>query len=369
VFKKTTLSFFLASSALYADALDTDQHVEEMSSPPLPHVEQEMQQADRQYQEITPAPVVQSEIDKAWHDFEIARKMFIPFYTGPLITTSANCVPFGHINIQPYLFFTINHAQFNKHRKSINIPNKYILNPQFVFQVGTSPWMDATIIPQWVFNWQSGHYANGFGDLPLQFGFQLAKQTPYIPAIRLILGETFPTGKYQHLSSKKGGLDAIGAGAYVTVVGIVLNKILWWLPLHPVSLRLATTYNIPDARVPVHGFHAYGGGFGTDGKIKVGNTFNADIGIEVSLTQKWVFATDIVYTYSNKSTFMGKPGHLADGTPAANGAPSSDQFSLAPAIEYNVSDLGGFIGGVWFSPTGRNSPNFVSIVLSYTQLF
>jgi len=120
---------------------------------------------------------------------------------------------------------------------------------------------------------------------------------------------------------------------------------------------------IPKTRI------TFGGGFGTDGDVSVGQTLNLGLGVEVSLTEHWVFATDFAYAYSRETTFKGNPGQEAPGMPASVGGPSSDQFSIAPAIEYNVSDRGGFIGGVWFSVTGRNSANFVGLVLSYTWLF
>lgn len=320
-------------------------------------------------QEVESPQQIQTELNKAENDFEIAQKMFIPWYTGPLITSSASNAAPGHVNIQGYLYFTINHAQFNKHRRSVSTPNTYILNPLFVFQTGITNWLDVTVVPQGFFKWKEGHFADNWGDTSLSFGFQALKETPYAPAIRFVLSETFPTGKYQHLNFKKEGIDSTGAGAYQTSFGVNISKIFWWIPLHPVALRMATNYVVPDHRVHVHRFNAYGGGFHTNGKVRVGNTFNADIGVEISITQKWVFATDFVYTYSNKSSFSGTPGVTITGDIAANGAPSSDQISIAPAIEYNVSSTGGFIGGIWFSPTGRNSPNFVSIVLSYTQYF
>ncbi len=74
-------------------------------------------------------------------------------------------------------------------------------------------------------------------------------------------------------------------------------------------------------------------------------------------------------TYANKSTFRGRPGESAPGVPAVNGIPSSDQLSIAPAIEYNINDVSGFIGGGWFAVTGRNSPNFASVIISYTIMF
>ena len=303
---------------------------------------------------------IQMEIQGAQHDFEIAQKMFIPWYTGPLITGSAHNVPQGHANIQPYLFLTLNHGHYTNNRKSVNTPNTYIINHLFIAQAGILPWLDVTVSPQAFFKWEEGRYGQGFGDFPVQFGFQIKTETPYIPSIRFILGEIFPTGRYKKLSPSKLGLDSSGGGVYATSFGLNISKVFWWSKLHPTAIRSATSYTVSNA---------YGGGEGTNGKVSVGNTVSTYLGVEVSLTQKWVFATDFVYTYSSKNVFRGDEGGLVDGLAPVTGGPSSDQFSISPAIEYNVTDTGGFIGGVWFSVTGRNSANFASIVLSYTQYF
>lgn len=308
---------------------------------------------------------IQAELDQAEKDFQTAKKMFIPWYTGPLITGSANNVPPWKVNIQGYLYNTIQYAQFNDHRKSINVPNIYTVNPLLLVQRGLSDWLDFTIIGQWFARWRKDQYSRHFGDTSINFGFQLVTQSAYRPSVRFVVGEVFPTGKFRRLNPKKFGIDATGAGAYQTSVGLNLNKIFWKIKLHPISVRLASSYVIPDAKVKVQDLNAYGGTLGTRGRVSVGQSLNIDLGMEVSITQNWVFATDIAYTYAWKSTFSGFPGT----PPVVNGAPSSDQLSLAPAIEYNVSGNGGFIGGVWFTVTGRNSSNFVSIVLSYTQLF
>jgi hypothetical protein len=348
--KRSTTVFFL--TALYLSNLSyADTQVKNVSQP------------------IKTKAQISEELDQAERDFAIAQEIFIPWYTGPLITGSASNVPFGHINIQPYLYFTINHAAYDNHRHSHSKPNTYILNPQFVFQAGLTKWLDVTTVPSGYFRWQNGENGQNFSDLPLQFGFQILREGPYIPNIRLIIGETFPTGKYRNLNPHKNGLDATGEGVFSTSFGLNISKIFWWIKLHPVAVRLATQYIVADQKSHVQGFHAFGGGYGTRGKVSVGNTFNADLGVEVSINQKWVFATDIAYTISNKSTFRGKQGYASDGSLAISGAPVSDQLSLAPAIEYNVDSSSGFIGGVWFSMTGRNSANFASIVLSYTKLF
>ena len=79
---------------------------------------------------------ISKELDSIQIDFYLAKEMFIPWYTGPLITGSASNPPFRHINIEPYLFLTVNHAVYNGHRHSENIDNIYVVNPLFLFQAG-----------------------------------------------------------------------------------------------------------------------------------------------------------------------------------------------------------------------------------------
>lgn len=320
-------------------------------------------------QEVKSPQEIQLELDQAQKDFETAQSMFIPWYTGPLITGSANNVPKGKTNLQLYIFFLWQYGQYANNRHMHRVPSIYTLNPLLVIQRGLTDWLDFTIVPQVFFRWREGKSAQKIGDTAVTFGFQLVKETPYVPSIRFTFGETFPTGKYQHLNANKAGIDSTGSGTYETVIGLNVSKIFWWSKLHPTAIRLATNYSIPDHDAKVRGFNSYGGGFGTDGHVRVGNTLNIDLGVEVSINQRWVFATDVAYTYSERNLFSGNPGLTALGTPAANGSPTSDQLSFAPAIEYNVSENGGFIGGIWFTVTGRNSASFLGVVLSYTYLF
>lgn len=312
---------------------------------------------------------IQLELNQAQKNFEIAQQMFIPWYTGPLITGSANNVPYGKFNIQGYLYATMDYAQFTNNRKSQSIDNIYSITPLLLLQYGLTDWLDVTLTGEGVMKWQNSYSAANFGDTSLLFGFQVIHEKPYIPSIRFTLGESFPSGKYQHFSADKSSIAGTGSGAYATSIGLNISKIIWWLPLHPLSLRWSNSYSIPNHTVSVEGFNAYGGGFGTDGSVKVGQTFNSDFGLEVSITQKWVFATDLAYSYSRKSTFSGTKGVTATGAQAQVGSNVSDQLSIAPAIEYNPSPQGGFIGGVWLPITGRNSSNFISAIASYTYLF
>jgi hypothetical protein len=309
---------------------------------------------------------IQSELDQAEKDFEIAQKMFIPWYTGPLITGSAKNAPKGKINLQPYLTLKTAYGVYDNDRHYTSTPNLFSVNPLLAFQVGLTDWLDFSIQPQATFKYLEGNNGGSFNDLNMVVGFQLYRESLYIPSIRLLYTEIFPTGNYTRLFSP---LDAGGAGVFQSVVGLNLGKVLWWFPEHPMALRLATNVQFPTDSARVFGLNSYGGGLSTNGTVKVRPTFNIDFGYEYSITQKWVFAIDFVYTLSGKTTFTGLPGFDEFGNNYVIGGPASDNFSLSPAIEYNVTDTGGFIAGIWFSVTGKNSSSYVAGLLSYTQLF
>jgi hypothetical protein len=221
---------------------------------------------------------------------------------------------------------------------------------------------------QWQFNEQQGKHGNGFGDSTAGVGFPILVEGLHTPAIRVTFTETFPTGRYQHLSSKKNGLDAAGAGSYQSSFGVRLGKLVFWSYKHPMNLRASFTYTVATP-VRVHGFNTYGGGFGTKGTVRPGNSASANAAFEYSFTQRWVFATDLVYTWANATTFHGNPGTKADGTPASVGNGYNDQLSLAPALEYNPYANLNFIGGVWFDVYGKNTSKFISGIISCSYSF
>lgn len=311
---------------------------------------------------------VEEQLEDAEAEFERAKKMFNPWYTGPLLAPSAHIIPPGNYNIQPYLFMTTNYAAFDESGHSHNVPNLYQLKPVFLFQFGIISWMDGILSIQGLRNKRQGHSDMNWGDSTASLGFGLLKEGPYAPAILLSVQESFPSGKYQHLSSHKGGVDATGSGAYQTTIGFNISKVVWWLTTHPMAFRFAQSWGIP-ATVHVAGYNTYGGGHGTKGKVRLGNSYSADLGYEFSFSQRWVLAMDIVYNYSQEIKFSGKHGTDSAGNPNAVGGPFSDQLSLAPALEYNVNENFGFIGGVWFTVWGRNSSDFWSGILSFTYSF
>jgi hypothetical protein len=317
--------------------------------------------------EPPPSPeMIEQQLQDAEEEFAQAKEMFNPWYTGPLLTPSYAVLPVGVYNLQPYLFITDNFALFDNNGRVHGAAHDKI-QVQFVpvFQTGIVDGVSIIVQPQYLWAHQHGQNFTFLGDTKVGVNIRVVGETAYRPGLTIIATETFPTGRrYQRLKPKKEGVDALGSGAYTTTLGLVFGKLVWWeMPKHPMRFRAAFLYQ-HASRVDVHDFNAYGGGYGTRGKVHLGDGFSADIGYELSFTQRWVFAIDLLYNFNFKTTFSGRRGLTAAGEMASVGGPFGDQISLAPAIEYNWSSNFGVIAGVWFSPWGRNTPDFVSGIIS-----
>lgn len=313
---------------------------------------------------------IQKELDTAEAQFAYAKTLFSPWYTGPLVTPSATMIPPGYAMTQPYIYAVDNYASFDKNRKSHSLESSLVqLHTQpIICQIGVTDTVDTLVVFGQLMNWQHGHFGGGIQDVGTTIGFLIYRQSLYVPQFKFTITQSYPTGKYQNLSTNGLGLNATGAGAYTTQFALTTSKVLFWNTHHPVNSRLFIGYAL-STPVHVENFNSYGGGFGTKGVVHPGNSLTVDLGLELSITQRWVVATDIVYTATNRTKFNGNSGHLANGSPASVGSGYSDNLSLSPAFEYNLSENSGFIAGLWFSVYGRNSLNFVQGVASFYIVF
>ncbi|MFI5333973.1 MAG: hypothetical protein ACHQT8_02255 [Chlamydiales bacterium] len=293
-----------------------------------------------------PAPTTANEVEEFWS-------------TGTLLSPFAYVTPKGYIDVEPMLFVTRTNGRYDRNWRAQDAPKAVNVNALLVVQIGITDRIDFQIIPDAFYNHIQGTSSTNFGDLPLGFDFQLLseKKGEWWPAIKFSIIEIFPTGKYQRLDPKKNGTDVTGLGAYATVPFLVFSKRVN-LP-KPYSLNTYFTLEYLFAP-PVHvrGYNTYGGGFGTRGTVRPGNIFTAILSGELNLTKNWVLVLDIQNIYGNKSSFSGKHGKNADGTRASVGAPSFNELTLAPAIEYNFSAKWGVIAGAWFAIAGRNTERF-----------
>jgi len=93
--------------------------------------------ADDQSEDTPPPPqVVEEQLRDAEAEFAVAKKMFNPWYAGPLLTPSAHILTPGLVNIQPYLFYINNYAKFDEHGHSHKISNIHTINPTVPVLIG-----------------------------------------------------------------------------------------------------------------------------------------------------------------------------------------------------------------------------------------
>lgn len=289
----------------------------------------------------------------------------LPWLTGPLLTSSGHVIPNGHYNVEPYLFFATNFGIYNQHWKTSSLPhNVYTALSQTPIQIGLPGSFDLTLVPQFSWNHVHGAASWTLNDMPFGFDYQLLNETigEWWPAIKLAVRGNFPFGKYQKLDPNKKRMDVGGSGSWIPSIGIVMSRLFWFGGRQFLAARWQAQYAFPT---PVHvkNYNTYGGGHHTRGKVFPGQALVLLMGMEYTWTRHWALACDFQYLHLNKTRFTGRPGKT-NGVANVVGGPSSEQFSIAPAIEYNWSNNIGLIAGVWFSVGGRNTAEFADAVIA-----
>ena len=287
-----------------------------------------------------------------------------PWFTGPLLAPTAEVIPVGHFNLEPYIFATANTAVYNKEWHSQKIPTLWVINPLCLVQAGITSWLDFQFIPSFQYAHRSGAAAWELQDWTFQLDAQLIAQSSWFPSIRFSVIETIPLGNYRNLNPKKLRTDQSGFGSWATDFQLVFAQLYHIRGHYFMNWRLALTGSIP-APVHVKGFNTYGGGYGTNGTTYPGKEFSWDFAIEINLSRNWTFACDVVGSWVFSGRFRGNPGQSVFGTPATNVLPPSVVYSVAPAIEYNWNESIGLIAGWWGSFAGKNSNKFSSFVIAF----
>ena len=288
-----------------------------------------------------------------------------PWFTGPLLAPSGHTIPAGHTNIEPYLFYTDSFGRYNHRGKRESTIKHETLSPTLILTRGLSSCFDLQAVIPFDTNWERGQSDSRFGDATIVLGYQLLAQKTgsWIPDLRLVVEETFPIGHYENLNPNKSGTDATGAGSYQTAFGANFQRLWAFSNGQFLRGRLSITYAIPTS-VDLQSFNAFGGGFNTDGKIDLGNHFSTDLAFEYTVTQHWVPAIDILYVNNSSNRFTGNLGVTSTGLPAKISINSREEWSIAPAIEYNFTSHLGIILGGWFTLTGQDATEFSSAVFA-----
>jgi hypothetical protein len=263
-----------------------------------------------------------------------------PYFAGTLLSGIPVNVAPSHWLIEPYFYAIQQTGVYNSHWNLSDRPQFFTIQMPWEFETGITHWLDIAFYPTFYDTPSSWLY----GDTKLAFGFQILREekNTSLPNLRFILQESFPTGKYDHLSPHQHLADASGTGAYSTWLSSVLQK-----TFSVFTLNLTIDY-IVFSSVTVKGYSVYGGP--AHATLRPGHQLLTNIGIEYSLTQRWILGLDIHYQHQNSSSHP---------TPSV-GQPSLEQLSLAPCLEYNPSPHFSIEAGSWFTLAGRNSAAFIT---------
>jgi hypothetical protein len=288
-----------------------------------------------------------------------------PLFTGTLLSTRASTVEPGHWVVQPYFYSTRFGGLYNNNWRLQSAGLTRTNTLQTYLWYGLTNRIDVMIAPQWVSNHAGDESSVGFGDFPLQVGFQALRDRAdsWLPDVRIWVQETFPTGRFSQLSPTKTGLTGAGGGSFVTTLSIGAQKLIWLTEDHAFRYRLNASYGF-HSPVTVQGFNSYGGGFGTQGTVHPGSVTTLIIAGEYTLTRQVILALDIGVQIANATRFSGITGVGVNGEPTTVGKGYNEVLTVAPAVEYIWNEHIRAIAGPWFSLSGRNTAEFFGVVAS-----
>lgn len=294
----------------------------------------------------------QQSLDDAW-------------WTGPLLAPSAGTLPHGHWLVEPYLFDSMTYGHFDRNGTLHSTGAAHEFGNQSYVEYGLVDRFTLGLIPRLGFHESSaGQDSAGFavGDVTLQGAYGLTQfhQGSWVPATSLVIGETFPLGKYDRLSGPTDG--ALGGGAYSTTVSLYSQTYFWMPSGRILRTRLDLSYQVSQW-ASLHGESVYGTLNGFSGRAHPGPSFVGDLAFEYSLTRNWVLATDIDWEHDGNTRVAGGYPYLVQDAGAA------EILYLAPAFEYNWNARMGVIAGARVAALGRNSTATVTPVAAINMVF
>jgi hypothetical protein len=292
------------------------------------------------------------------------------WWTGPLLAPNASTFPAGHALVEAYVFDVNGNGQYDRSRRHEPAAGGHELGSLTYLIYGLTDRVSVGLLPRFVYDEPAGapnSSSPGVGDLgaQVQIGLTSFHEGSWVPATAVVLGATFPTGRYDRLTNPA---DGFGAGAYSTSLSWYSQDYLWLPNGRILRVRLDLTYAISNS-ANVADQSVYGTGVGFRGHAHPGDSFTADTAAEYSLTRNWVLATDLVWVHNSSTRLTGS--EPAAGGPAVidTQSGSSEYLAVAPAIEYNFSSRVGVIVGARIFVAGRNTGSSVTTAAAINMVF
>jgi len=294
------------------------------------------------------------------------------WWTGPLLAASAATMPQGHWLFEPYLYDVITTGSIDAqgHHQALSASHE-IGSQSYIIYAATDR-LALAVLPRFAYIEPAVGPSSstvGVGDVTLQaqYGLLSYQDGHYTPALSVVVAETLPTGRYDHLDRAS---DGIGSGVYSTSLALY-SQDYFWLPNGRILRgRLDVTWQwshsggVEDASV-------YGTSDGFRGRVYPGDAATADLACEYSVTRSWVLALDLVYQHADSTRITGTQPPSGEGMalPFEEASGAGWSFGVAPAIEYSWSAKAGVIAGVRIIPTGRNTTTSVTPVAAINLVF
>lgn len=262
-------------------------------------------------------------------------------WTGPLLASNANTLPAGHVYTEPYFFDSISGGEHSPGSSGF-------------YQYGLTD--DWTVGVQPFFSWGTQQHNRNIaiGDFKLLSQVRVSNFTPErrLPSVAVVTNLVLPTGKHDRLAAGKQGH---GRGSFAPEIGINAQQYFLLGNGRLLRGRINVLHQFP-LEADVRGRSVYGTGPGFRGHARPGAKSTLILGAEYSLTKEWVLAFDVQADAWAPTKVRGRD---AGGALVRQTSPRSWNVGFAPAVEYNWSDRGGAILGVWIIPKGHNTPSTV----------
>jgi hypothetical protein len=293
------------------------------------------------------------------------------YFTGPLLTPNAVTLPAGTLLLEPYLIYTKSNGYYGaKGRHHRQAPGMRQWQTSIPVYYGITNRLQLHFSFGGAHAASGGAHTTGVGATDTSLGMQYMVLPPdndrQRPAISLAYAHRFPTGAYDRLDQNP--LNATGNGANVDTFSALLQEYVRLPNGRPMRLRTTVSFSPPPERVKVNGMSAYSTPRKFHGRVKLGNSLNISTAMEYSINTQWALAMDLAYNRDGASQLHGVVTGGDTASAVAHRYDSRDIYSLAPAVEYNINDRIGIVGGAQVSVAGRNSNAFIMPMIALNMV-
>lgn len=244
-----------------------------------------------------------------------------PIYAGTLLAFIPENIAPKQVYISSYLSSAWQNGNYNNRGSFYKEPTIRTPSTSLFIETGITSFLDISLNLGTSYSQTKHLQTLCYQDMQVFLGWQFLLDTKgtWIPDLRLVIGENFPTGSYQNLNPEKHLSDSSGTGSYQTLFTLVLQKVFYPFPSHPFNFNINLEY-ILSTKTAVHGFSIYGGDPSTKGTVSTGDLYIFNLAFEYSLTRNWVLASDIHYSHQNSSPFLDTPILLPGFVPRISSA-------------------------------------------------